>query len=62
MILKGKDIIALRKKMGGISQEALAREISSSRESIRAWEADERKPGPMAVRLLKSLANSVGGE
>ena len=39
----------------GLTQEALARELGISVETVRRWEGGKTQPSPMARRLLEEL-------
>ena len=60
--MNGKDIIALRKKLGLKTQKALADKLGVDQVTVNRWENGARKPSPMAVRQLERLMRKGNNE
>jgi len=53
--MQASDIKAMRDKMG-ITQEALARLLGVSFQTINRWERGVFKPSPLALEKIKAIA------
>ncbi|MCC6419531.1 MAG: helix-turn-helix domain-containing protein [Gemmataceae bacterium] len=49
----------LRERLGGISQERLAKLVGVSRRAVAAWEGDEKNPSLPVRKLLDMLDNGT---
>jgi len=56
--MTGKQIVALRKALGW-SQERLAEELGTYRETVARWEADRTKPHRLYLQQLEKLRTRV---
>jgi len=54
-----KEVVALRKALGGLTQEQFAKRIGAKRETVARWETGVNKPKGLYLQALEKLRAQV---